>query len=157
VTFQPAADSSIDFAIQTSVSDGTNAPVDGSKPVTGLAVNDAPTLDPIAMPDPVVAGSGMHTIPLSGIGAGPGEAGQSLTVTAVSDNPALVPDPAVTYSSPATSGSLAFTPTAAGSGSATISVTVQDDGGTANGGLDSRVRQVVISVLSSTVFADGFE
>ncbi|MBK9077420.1 MAG: hypothetical protein IPL77_21060 [Flavobacteriales bacterium] len=43
VTFVPAANFNMNFNIVTSVSDGVAAPVTGSKPMTGTAVNDAPT------------------------------------------------------------------------------------------------------------------
>ncbi|MBP6697158.1 MAG: PKD domain-containing protein [Flavobacteriales bacterium] len=43
VTFVPAANFNTNFNIITSVSDGVAAPVTGSKPMTGTAVNDAPT------------------------------------------------------------------------------------------------------------------
>ncbi len=71
-----------------------------------------------------------QSINLAGINAGPSES-QSLRVTATSDNTGLVPDPTVTYTSAETTGSLAFTPIADQSGSAIITVTVEDTG--ANG------------------------
>ena len=55
-----------------------------------------------------------------------------LTVTASSSNTGLIPTPAVSYTSPATTGSLAFTPVANGIGSATITVTVNDGGASNN-------------------------
>jgi hypothetical protein len=43
VTFNPALNFNSNFAITTSVSDGVAGPVVGSKTMTGLAVDDAPT------------------------------------------------------------------------------------------------------------------
>src|SRR3954470_19750444 len=43
VIFNPALNFDGSFSIATSVSDGDAAPVKGSKAVTGIAVNDAPT------------------------------------------------------------------------------------------------------------------
>ena len=89
-------------------------------------VNDAPTLD-----DPsdvtVDEDSPEQTVALTGITAGPGES-QSLRVTASSDTPGLIPDPIVTYTSPSTGGSIAFTPVVDAFGVATITVTVEDSG-----------------------------
>ncbi len=99
------------------------------------AVNDPPILDLIA-DRTVIEDAGPQTVTLTGISAGPNET-QVLTVTATSNNLALIPDPTVTYTSPNATGSLAFTPVANASGAATITVTVQDDGGTANGGVDT--------------------
>ena len=48
------------------------------------------------------------------------DSGQALTVTAVSSNPGLIPNPTVSYTSPGTTGSLRFTPVANASGTATI-------------------------------------
>ena len=43
VTFTPAANYNSNFTIATSVSDGVTAAITGSKTMTGIAVNDAPT------------------------------------------------------------------------------------------------------------------
>lgn len=90
------------------------------------AVNDAPTLD-------VLSGvstnedDGEQTVNLTGISAGDGET-QPLLITAVSDSTSLIPDPTVTYSSPGSIGTLAFTPVPNQNGTATITVTVVDGG-----------------------------
>ena len=57
---------------------------------------------------------------------------QTLTVTASSSNTGLIPTPAVSYTSPNTTGSITFTPVADGFGSATITVTVNDGGASNN-------------------------
>ncbi|MBI5774529.1 MAG: SBBP repeat-containing protein, partial [Verrucomicrobia bacterium] len=80
--------------------------------------------------------AGAQTVNLSGISAGAGES-QTLTVTTASSNTALIPTPGVTYTSANTTGSISFTPVANASGTVTISVTVSDNGGTANGGVDA--------------------
>src|SRR4029077_993209 len=45
-------------------------------------------------------------------------------------------------------GSLKFTPVANAFGTATVTVTVTDDGGTANGGVNTVVRTFTVTVLS---------
>ncbi len=90
--------------------------------ITITAVNVAPTLNPITSPAPVFENSGQQTIDLGGITAGAGRQ-QTLTVTATSNNTALIPNPTVSYISPATTGSLTYTPVANASGTATITVT----------------------------------
>ena len=98
--------------------------------VTLTAINRAPTLDTIPDPSPTLEDPGPNTINLTGISSGNVEP-QTLTVTAVSDNPGLVPDPVVDYTSPNTAGSLTYTPTVFKNGTAHITVTVTDSGGTA--------------------------
>lgn len=115
--------------------------------VSVTTVNDAPTLDAVGDPAAIAEDAAQQTIMLSGISAGPGET-QSLTVTALSSNPALIPNPTVTYTSPANSGSLRFTPVANQSGNATITVTVKDNGGTTNGGVDTITRTFLVSVTA---------
>ena len=90
------------------------------------AVNDAPTLD--ALIDITRnEGDGEQTVSLTGITAGGGET-QLLSITAVSDNAGLIPDPAVDFDSQSSTGTLKFTPAADQFGTATITVLVEDGG-----------------------------
>ena len=63
---------------------------------------------------------------MSGITPGAATESQTLTVSAASSNPALIPNPAVSYASANATGSLTFTPASNASGTATITVTVND-------------------------------
>jgi len=54
----------------------------------------------------------------------------------------------VTYTSPGATGSLSYTPVANQNGSATITVTVKDDGLTAYGGVDTRTRMFTVTVTA---------
>jgi len=114
--------------------------------ITVTHVNQAPTLNAISDPASIPESSGLQTVNLSGITQGPGDTGQTLTVTATSNNTALIPNPTVTYTSPNATGSLSYTPSAGVSGSATITVKVQDNGGTANGGVDTTTRTFTVVV-----------
>src|SRR5262249_33447067 len=71
---------------------------------------------------------------------------QTLTVTAVSDNPSLIPNPTANYTSPNSTGSLTYTPVGNQFGSAKITVTVKDSGGTTNNGVDTVTRTFTVSV-----------
>lgn len=110
---------------------GVNA--NGSSPASsevvvttlGAGVNAQPTLAVIPNPAPIAINGAVQTVSLSGISSG-GELGQTLFVSAVSSNPGLIPNPTVSYVSPATSGSLSFTPTPGTVGNAVITVTVSD-------------------------------
>ena len=87
-----------------------------------------------------------QTVNLSGIGSGAVEEVQALTVTATSDNPGLIPNPTLTYTSPNAVGKLIYQPIAGATGKATITVTVKDDGGVLNGGQDTFSRQFLVDV-----------
>jgi CSLREA domain-containing protein len=145
ITLAPAANQSGMSTITISVGDGTNTTTT-SFVLTVSPINDPPTLSPIA--DLTIGeDAGPQIISLAGISAGPAdEAGQTLGVTATSDNPGLIPDPAVTYVAGSAVGTLNFAPVANANGTATISVRVRDSGGTANGASDTVLRSFVISV-----------
>ena len=103
--------------------------------VTILPVNDPPLMD-VLTDRTIPEDSSLQTVALSNVRSGPAnEASQSLTITAVSSRPDLIPNPSVVYTSPASSGSLTFTPAPHVSGVATILLTMTDNGGTPNGGL----------------------
>src|SRR6185503_6468643 len=79
----------------------------------------------------VSAGSPQQTVPLSGISSGATNETQTLTISAISSSPALTGTPSITYSNPASTGTLQFTPASSGAGTATITITA-DDGGASN-------------------------
>ena len=103
-----------------------------------VAVNQPPTINAIA-PVTILENSGTQTLNLAGIGPGPGDKGQTVTITASSSNPTLIPIPAITYNNPSTTGSLTYAPTPFDSGTALITLTLMDNGGTANGGQNTTI------------------
>lgn len=108
-------------------------------------LNQSPTLDqpaPLTMLEDVAA----QRVNLTGISAGVGES-QTLVVDAASSNPSLIPAPTVSYTSPDTSGSLVVTPAADRSGTATITITVRDSGGTDDGATDTLTRTLTVNVM----------
>ena len=107
------------------------------------AVNDAPSFTKGA-DQTVLEDAGAQTVNpwATAISAGPpDEAGQTLTFNITGNtNPALFSaGPAV---SPA--GALSYTPAANANGSATITLTLSDNGGTANGGVDTSAPQTFV-------------
>jgi hypothetical protein len=109
------------------------------------ALDIAPTLDPIPDPDSIDEDASLQSIGLTGLSAGH-DGTAILNVTAVSSNPSLIPNPDVTYSNADGTGTLTYTPLRDQFGTATITVTVQDDGGTDSGGVDTITQTFVVTV-----------
>src|SRR5204862_37324 len=109
--------------------------------VTVNPVNYAPTLDPISNLT-ITENAGQQTVNLTGISSGASNQVQTLSLTATSSNPGLVPNPTINYTSPNSTGTLALTPAAFAYGSTTIAVTVN------NGGLSNNtvVRSFTVTV-----------
>lgn len=148
LTYVPNANYNGSDSFNWNASDGTLfASSSAAVNLTVNPVNDAPTLNAISNPVAIPEDSPQQTVNLAGISAGPSnESSQTITITATSGNTAVIPNPTVTYTSPSTTGSLAYTPVANANGSAVITVTVTDNGGTANGGLDSVQRTFTVNV-----------
>ena len=112
-------------------------------------INLPPTLDAIANPAAIYENAGPQTVNLSGITAGAGQT-EAISVTAVSDNAALLSSPTVSYTSPAATGSLTYQPAANQYGTADVTVTVHNAGldgvlGTADDGVASQTFIVVVN------------
>lgn len=112
-------------------------------------VNDAPTLDAIS--DVTTDNDGMeHVINITGISEGaPNETDQVLTFAITSDNNALFSDLSVDHIEGDNTGSVKFTPAPGASGEANVTVTVTDDGGTDNGGVDETQQVFKITITDT--------
>jgi uncharacterized repeat protein (TIGR01451 family) len=129
-------------AITLSVADTNGATAMSSFQVTVQSINDPPTLDAVA--DLMIdEDSGPHIVPLSGLGSGAANESQTLIVTAASDRPDLIPQPSVIYTSPDPTGTLMVNPATNATGTATITVSVDDGGPTQN----RLIRTLVVTVL----------
>lgn len=145
LSFTPVANANGSATITVTVNDGqtTNNTVSQNFTVTVNPVNDAPTLNALSNVG-LTENAAAQTVNLSGIGAGAANESQTLSVTATSSNPGLIPNPTVNYTSPNTTGSLSFTPVTDANGSATITVTVNDGQASNN----TITRTFVVSVSS---------
>lgn len=145
ITLTPARDQFGMTTVTLIVRDAEGLAATNRFDLTVTPVNDAPTLDII--PDRTVdEDAPEQTINLTGITAGPVNEVQVLTVTASSDNPSLIPNPSVTYASPAPTGTLRFRPLLHAHGVARLTVTARDNGGTANGGVEAISRTFTVTV-----------
>mgnify|MGYP002381229717 CR=1 FL=1 len=125
--FAPVANANGSAQITVTVNDQqiTNNLLSRSFTISVNPVNDSPTLAAIADVS-MMENSGPQVVNLTGITSGAANENQTLTVRAVSSDPAIVPNPTVQYVSPASTGSLVLAPVTDMSGTVTISVTVED-------------------------------
>jgi len=143
-TFNPAADfnGTTSFTYRAQNAGGLSAPA--TVTITVNSVNDAPTFNLIAShTSNEDAGAQSVANALTARSAGPAnESGQTLTLTVTNDNNALfTSQPAIDAS-----GTLTYTAAANTSGSAIVTVKLQDNGGTANGGVDQTTKTLTITV-----------
>jgi hypothetical protein len=146
--YTPAADvNGGDVAtFSAKVNDGTVDSATSNANVDVTAVNDVPSFtkgaDVAVNEDSGAYSSAFATA----ISAGPAdEAGQTLTFAATNNNNALFAvQPAV-----AANGTLTFTPASNANGVATVTVSISDDGGTTNGGVDTSADQTFTITVSA--------
>ena len=152
--FTPVANANGTATITVTVNDGqsSNNIVTQTFIVTVAAVNDAPTLSALSTLN-VIENAGVQTVSLAGIGTGAANETQTLSITASSSNPSVVPNPTVSYTSPNTTGSLSITPVASANGSAVITVTVNDGQGVNN--TVTQTFTVNVSAVNSTPTLDA--
>nr|WP_236676242.1 tandem-95 repeat protein [Chryseolinea lacunae] len=111
------------ITVNVRVNDGTANSNTFPLKVTVVSVNDAPTFDPLA--DIALAEDAPpQTFTIKNISPGPLETGQQVSVTVVSDNTALIPQPTISGSAPTIT--VSFTPQPNAFGTATITVKVLD-------------------------------
>ena len=153
LTFTPAANASGSATVTVTLFDngGTASGGDDTSPaqtfvITVDAVNDEPSFT--AGGDVTVnEDSGAYSAAwASAISAGPGEGSQTVTFVVTNDNNALfAAQPALSAS-----GVLTFTPASNAFGTATVTVYLQDDGGTSNGG-DNASATVTFQIVVNSV------
>jgi hypothetical protein len=139
LSLTPLPDQYGESTVTLTVTDGDGSSSSSSFVLTVLPVNDPPSFT--KGPDPVVdANCGPVSVAGWAAGLSPGpanEAGQRLTFVATNDASSLFAvQPAISAE-----GILSFTPAANASGAAVVGVALKDDGGTANGGVDTSAAQ----------------
>jgi uncharacterized delta-60 repeat protein len=156
----PVAEASGTSTITLTVTgDGT---VTKTMVLTVNSVNDAPVFTKGAnIVRAVDTGSFSQSGWATGIAAGGGETGQTLTFLVTNDNNALF----TTQPTISSSGTLSFTLKSGVWGLATVTVSLKDTGGTANGGVDTSAAQtftilitnppVISSIPTQTILEDG--
>jgi hypothetical protein len=145
LSYSPAANFNGPALLTVTTNDKGNTGTGGAKSDTDtVAINVTPVNDVPAFTagagQTVLEDAGAQTIPnwATNLSAGPAdEAGQALSFVVANDNNALFSvQPAV-----APDGTLSYTSAPNANGSANITVAIKDDGGTANGGVDTSAPQ----------------
>ena len=164
LTYTPAANANGSAAITLTLQDDAGTATGGvdtsaaqTFTINVTAVNDVPSFTKGA-DQTVFEDSGAQSVASwsTAISKGPAnEAGQTVTFN-VTDNT----NPGLFSAGPAVSstGTLTFTPAANQNGTATITLTLQDDGGTANGGVDTSAPQtfdITISAVNDKPVAEN--
>jgi hypothetical protein len=144
LTFRPNPDAFGTATISVVVNDGqfSNNTITQTFTIAVNPINDPPTLDGIN-PLTISRNAPQQTVNLTGISGGPANESQAVTVVAFSSDTTLIPDPVVSYTAPNITGSLTFTPIVGASGTAIITVTVNDGAGLNN----AVIRTFQVSVL----------
>jgi hypothetical protein len=144
ITFIPETNFNGEASFEYTLSDGQGGFNTAQAALLVNAVNDASCFDAVAN-QTANEDTASTDLTINNVLAGPAnEAAQVVTVTAVSSNAAIVPNP--TISGAGTTRTLSFQPVSNAFGAVTITVTVTDDGGTASGGIDTTQRTFTIAV-----------
>jgi hypothetical protein len=158
LSYEPVANRNGKATLTVTVTDDLGAEAIQTFEVTVLPVNDAPTLLPLA--DVLMElGETNPVVRVTGISAGATNEMQDISITVVSDNASLIPNPLVQYTSPASEAQFVLAPVTGQLGEATISVILRDNGGVENGGKDTTVIRfkatVVPGKLQTVCFQHG--
>ncbi|GAB1451313.1 hypothetical protein MASR2M47_13690 [Draconibacterium sp.] len=106
--------------------------------------NQAPKIEQVSAKN--IKNGTQTEIKISGLADGDAHANQSLSISATSSNPDLVPNPIAEFKSGDFNGLLKLNPIAGQTGKATIKVVVKDDGGVVAGGIDTTIMQFEVTV-----------
>ncbi len=106
--------------------------------------NQAPKIEQVSAQN--IKNGSQTEIRISGLDDGDANAKQTLSISATSSNPALVPNPITEFNPGDFNGLLKLNPIAGQTGKATIKVVVKDDGGVVAGGIDTTIMQFEVTV-----------
>jgi CSLREA domain-containing protein/uncharacterized repeat protein (TIGR01451 family) len=142
-SYTPAADFNGADSFVYTLNDANGGNANATVTITVTAVNDPPSFTKGA-DQTVLEDAGPQTVTnwATNISAGPpDESAQTLTFNVTNNTNASLfsAQPAID-----SAGNLAYTPAANANGSATITLTLQDSGGTANGGVDTSAAQTFV-------------
>ena len=146
LTLTYAANNSGSATITLRATDTENLSVETSFTVNVTAVNDAPSFTAGFNPS-VGDGSGPQTFSnwATNISAGPSEFSQTLEFVTTETNSSLFTTPPAVSST----GTLTFTPANNVSGTSTVTIFLTDNGGTANGGVNTSPSQAFTITISN--------
>lgn len=133
------------YQVRVRATSSSNFIFEKSFTITINDVNEAPTID-LVTEKVVCEGIEEHVIALTGITSGP-EAGQTLTATVSVNQPALFQSLQINLLGGG-NGEIRYRLNANAAGEPEISITLKDNGGTANGGVDTYETKFVLKVFA---------
>ena len=137
---------SVDYD-STSRPSGNNPDIGAYENSLNSPANAPPVIDAIS--DVTInEDSDETTVNLSGISDGDYHSTQTVTVTASSADANKINDPTVTYTSSEATGSIAFIPALNANGNITLTVSLADNGGTENGGINSKDASINVTITA---------
>ncbi len=110
-------------------------------------VSDTPSVDSIPDQPFLVADEGPLSIPFTGVVPGP-SATQIINASATSSAPDILPNLTVNLNADQTGGEIILAPTNNEYGLVTVTLTIQDDGGTADGRVDTVTETFEIEIVN---------
>jgi gliding motility-associated-like protein len=149
LSFVTAPDEFGEAIIEVELSDGEISSGPETFAIRILPVNDPPVVSPIANLEADFVDTPQSVVVGTASPGPPNESNQLLTFNATSSNMGIVRNLSVAFD-PAT-GRMTLTFTTISPGTATITLTVRDNGGTANGGMNVTVLSFEIEVLDNKV------
>ncbi|TAK93165.1 MAG: tandem-95 repeat protein, partial [Verrucomicrobia bacterium] len=150
VTYTPATNYFGADNFTYSIADGRGGSATGLVSIIVSPVNDVPTLNSLTN-WALLEDAGTQIVYLTGISTGASNETDTLTVTVSSSDPAIIPAPTITYSSPDATGTLSFASATNAFGTVTITVTVND--GQASNNVVSRSFTVTITPMNDPPIA----
>ncbi len=135
------------YTVTVRVTDSQGALYEETFTISVLDVNDAPEA---IMPDPieVVKDLGTLSFTISGLTTG-GDANQLLTLTTGTSG--VLSGASATLGTDGSSAVITFESTVGAEGNGSILLTIKDDGGTENGGVDTYELEIPVTVLSANL------
>ena len=153
LTYTTAADANGMATVTVSLSDDGGT-TDGGEDTSGeqtftimaTPINDAPFLDPIADVTIDANTNELQVVNLSGISAGAANENQGIVLSASANIPNLLSNLSIDYTSPDQEGRLTFSVNKNVSAVVEVSVLINDNGGTQDGGIDENMVTFTVNI-----------
>jgi sugar lactone lactonase YvrE len=135
------------YTVSVKVEDNYGGSLVKELTISVVDINESPTIDAYDEIQ-IVKNLGSLSINLTGLSAGE-EANQTISLSTT--NSAFIKSSTVTLNADGASATLVFETSADQEGEASIQVTVKDNGGTSNGGVDAKTIEIPIEIIAPNI------